>query len=319
MKVLLIDVNCKNSSTGKIVYDLYGQLMSNGCEAAICYGRGPKIKEKNIFKFGINLETYFHALLTRITGYTGCFSYFSTKRLIRFIKKFKPDVVHLHELHAYFININALLNYLKKQNIKVVHTLHCAFSYTGKCGHHLDCNKWKTTCGNCPKLKEYVSTAFFDHTKKMLLKKKRAFSDFNDMTIVCPSNWLANFAKESFLKQYPIKVINNGIDTTIFYPRDTQNKRKELNILLDEKVVISVAPNLMSNSKGGAFVLEIAKKAKDLKWKFILVGVNDTKINVPDNVILLPKISNQNELAELYSLANALLFVRRWKICQLHV
>lgn len=305
MKILLIDVNCKNSSTGKIVYDLYGQLMSNGHEAAICYGRGPKINERNIFKFGIDLETYFHALLTRITGYTGCFSYFSTKRLIRFIKKFKPDVVHIHELHAYFININALLNYLKKQNIKVVHTLHCAFSYTGKCGHHLDCNKWKTVCNNCPKIKEYVSTVFFDQTKKMFLKKKRAFTGFNDMTIVCPSNWLASFARESFLGQYPIKVINNGINTTIFYPRDTKNKRKELSILLDEKVVVSVAPNLMSNSKGGAFVLEIAKKARDLRWKFILVGVNESKINVPENVILLPKISNQNELAELYSLADA--------------
>ena len=105
MKILLIDVNCKNSSTGKILYDLYTGVNESGNEAAVCYGRGKKIKEHNIFKFGLDVETYIHALLTRITGFTGCFSPFSTIRLIRFIKKFKPDVVHIHELHAYFVNI----------------------------------------------------------------------------------------------------------------------------------------------------------------------------------------------------------------------
>ena len=113
MKVLLIDVVCKYGSTGKIVYDLYNEINSRGDEAAICYGRGPKIKEKNIYKFGLDFETYLHALLTRFTGFTGCFSYFSTRRLIRFIKKFKPDVVHFHELHAYFLNVNRLLKFLK--------------------------------------------------------------------------------------------------------------------------------------------------------------------------------------------------------------
>ena len=230
MRVLLIDVNCKSGSTGKIAYDLYRHVNDNGGEAAVCYGRGKKINEKNIYKFGLDWETYLHAFLTRITGFTGCFSYFSTKRLIRFIKKFKPVVVHIHELHAYFVNITQLLNFLKKQNIKVIHTLHCAFSYTGKCGHHLECEKWKESCGHCPHLKDYVSTICFDRTKHMIQEKKKAFTGFKDMTIVCPSQWLADFAKQSFLGQYPIKVINNGIDTDVFYPRESKDLRTKLGL-----------------------------------------------------------------------------------------
>ena len=304
MRVLLIDVNCKQSSTGKIVYDLYSYLNAHDCEAAVCYGRGPKIKENNIFKFGLDWETKIHALLTRITGYTGCFSFFSTRRLIKFIKKFKPDVVHLHELHAYFVNIVTLLKYLKKQDIKVVHTLHCAFSYTGKCGHHLDCEGWKHNCGNCPRLKEYVSTFWFDHTKKMFLKKKKAFDGFKDMTIVCPSEWLANYARQSFLGQYPVKVIHNGVDTSIFYPRETNDIRAKLNIPNDYHIVLSVAPNLMSDSKGGKWILKLADMFKDKKVRFIMVGVDDANFKHPDNVMVFKRTSDQNELAEFYSLAD---------------
>ena len=304
MKVLLIDVNCKHSSTGKIVYNLYNHINSQGNEAAICYGRGPKVEGKNIFKFGLNWETYLHALLTRITGWTGCFSYFSTMRLIKFIKKFKPDVVHIHELHAYFVNIVTLLNYLKKQNIKVVHTLHCAFSYTGKCGHHLDCEKWKYCCCKCPRLKDYVSTLCFDHTKPMFLKKKRAFDGFKDMTIVCPSQWLANYAKQSFLKQYPIEVIHNGVDTSIFHPKDTTVLRKRLGIDKKTKIVLAVAPNLMSDAKGGKWILKLAELMKDENVIFIMVGADETNELYPNNVLVFPRTNDQDELADYYSLAD---------------
>ena len=109
MKVLLIDVNCKDSSTGRIVYDMYTSINSSGNIAAVCYGRGRELAEPNIIKFGLDWETALHAILTRITGYTGCFSYFSTRRLMKFIREFRPDVVHIHELHAYFVNTKPLL------------------------------------------------------------------------------------------------------------------------------------------------------------------------------------------------------------------
>lgn len=307
MKVLLIDVVCKTGSTGKIVYDLYNELNARGDEAAICYGRGLKINEKNIYKFGINFETNLHAFLTRITGYTGCFSYFSTRRLIKFIKKFKPDVVHLHEIHAYFLNYVKLLKFLKKENIKVIHTLHCNFSYTGKCGYHLECEKWKQECGKCPRLKEYVSTLLFDHTRKMFLSKKKAFRGFTDMTICCPSNWIAMYAKESFLNEYPIKVIPNGINTEIFHYKDAKKIRNKYKITNNEKVVVSVAPNIMSQIKGGKWVLKLAEKMQKENTRFFLIGADDVNFEYPSNVTILGRTNNQEELAEFYSMADCFL------------
>ena len=304
MKVLFIDVNCKNSSTGKIVYDLYYAVNESGNEAAVCYGRGKKINEHNIFKFGLDIETYIHALLTRITGFTGCFSPFSTYRLINFIKKFKPDVVHSHELHAYFVNTKPLIKYLKKNKIKTVMTLHCEFAYTGKCGHSVECEKWKTECSNCPHLHDYPSTLFFDHTKTMFRQKKKMFEGFNDLIVVTPSSWLAERAKQSFLKNNDIQVIHNGIDTDVFSPKDIAHLIKKYNIADDENVVLAVAPDLMSDNKGGKYVLQLADMMKDQKIRFIMIGVDEENISTQDNVIVLHRIYDKDLLAQHYSLAN---------------
>ena len=304
MKVLLIDVNCKYSSTGKIVYDLYTAVNESGNEAAVCYGRGEKIKEHNIFKFGLDVETYIHALLTRITGFTGCFSPFSTFRLIRFIKRFKPDVVHIHELHAYFVNIKPLINYLKKNKIKTVMTLHCEFAYTGKCGHSVECEKWQSECEKCPHLKDYPSTLFFDHTKAMFLQKKKLFSNFKNLTVITPSNWLAERVKQSFLGGKDIRVIHNGIDTNIFSPKDTAALREKHKIADDEKVVLAVAPNLMSENKGGKYVLQLAKMMEGQNVRFIMIGVDEEMTPETKNTVVLHRIYDKELLAQYYSLAD---------------
>jgi glycosyltransferase involved in cell wall biosynthesis len=300
---LLIDVNCKHSSTGKIVYGLYSSLKNLGHNAAICYGRGSLIKERNVYKFGIDTETFFHAFMTRITGLTGCFSPLSTLRLLNCIKKFNPDVVHIHELHAYFVNIAPLIKYLKKNNIKTVWTFHCEFMYTGKCGHAYDCEKWKTECRKCPQLKEYPSSLLFDFTKRMFKWKKRLFEGFTNLTIVTPSNWLAERVKQSFLKDKDVRVVHNGIDTKVFYPRGT-TKLREMHNITNEKVVLAVAPDIMSERKGGRWVLKLAEKFKGEKIKFILIGVKDIQENFDHNVIALPRIANQKVLAEYYSMAD---------------
>ncbi len=304
MKVLFIDVNCKNSSTGKIVYDLYTAVNKTSNEAAICYGRGKKINEHNIFKFGLDFETYIHALLTRITGFTGCFSPISTFRLIRFIKKFKPDVVHIHELHAYFVNIVPLIEYLKKKNIKTIMTLHCEFSYTGKCGHSVECEKWKTECGDCPHLREYPSTLLFDHTKEMFYQKKKLFEDFDNLTVVTPSKWLADRARQSFLGTKNIYVIPNGIDTKVFSPKDAYDLREKHGIASDERVVLAVAPNLMSDNKGGRYVLRLASMMEEKNVRFILIGVDEEMTPPNSKIIILHRIYDKELLARYYSLAD---------------
>ena len=311
MKVLLIDVNCKHSSTGKIVYDLYTELNNQDYEAAICYGRGPLVAENNIFKFGIDIETYFHAFMTRVTGLTGVYSPISTRRLINFIELFQPDVVHIHELHAYFVNIAPVMNYLKLKNIKTVWTFHCEFMYTGKCGHAYDCSNWKTECNRCPQLHEYPKSIWLDFTQYMFNRKKRLFSDFKNLTIVTPSNWLADRVRLSFLKDKEIKVIHNGIDTqNTFYPREYKHLKSKHN-LVDEKIILAVAPNLMSDAKGGKWVLELAQLLHLENIKIILIGVNDLSKDYGDNIIALGRTKNQVELAEYYSMADITLLTSK--------
>lgn len=306
MKILLVDVNCKYSSTGKIVYDLYTLLNREGHEAAIAYGRGPVVQEKNIYKFSPKWEVYLHALLTRITGYTGCFSYIATKRLISFMEKFQPDIVHLHDLHGYFINIMQFVEYLREKRIKTVWTFHCEFMYTGKCGHAFECEEWKKECGKCSHLKEYPKSLWKDKTAKMLQQKKNVLIGWDEFEIVSPSEWLAGRIKQSFLCGKQINVIHNGIDTTIFHPKDYMEVKKRYGIK-NEKIVLSVAPDIMSENKGGQEVLNIAKYFKQENVIFILIGVENILERLNENTILLGRIASGEELAKYYTMADVFL------------
>lgn len=270
-RVLLIDVNCKFSSTGKIVYNLFKGLKKDGREAAICYGRGDEIHEEGIYKFGLDWETNIHAGLARITGYNGCFSPLSTKRLIAYIEEFQPDVIHIHELHAYFVNIKPLLEYIKKRKIKVVWTFHCEYMYTGKCGHAYSCTNFMHGCGKCPAVHEYPKSLFIDRTKQMFSMKRKAMNGL-DVEIVAPSEWLAKRVKMSFLQNVKISIIHNGIDTNIFKEQNTKSLRNELKIPSENQVVLAVAPDIMSESKGGKWVLKLAESMKDKPITFILIG-----------------------------------------------
>lgn len=270
-RVLLIDVNCKNSSTGKIVYDLYSSLRADGRKAAICYGRGDLVEGEDIYKFGLDWETRFHAGFARITGYNGCYSPVSTYRLIKKIEEFKPDLIHIHELHAYFVNIKPLIDYIKEKGIPLVWTFHCEYMYTGKCGHAYECTNYQRECGNCPAVRDYPKSLYFDRTRQMFKMKKEMLGDL-DFTIVTPSQWLADRVKTSFLKNKKVEVIHNGIDTGIFHPVDSSELRRDLRIPVDHKIILALAPNIMSEGKGGKWIIRLAEKMKDEKVSFLLVG-----------------------------------------------
>lgn len=302
MKVLIIDVNCEYSSTGKIAYGLYKGAKEDGYEARIAYGRGPEIDDPYAYKFGIDFETYAHAFLARLTGKNGCYSKFSTDRLIRYIEEFQPDIVHIHELHAYFVNISQLLSYLKKRQIPVVWTFHCEYMYTGKCGFAFECSNYKSGCGNCPQVREYVKSFALDRSKELLSEKKKAIDGLNLKYIVSPSEWLADRTKETYLGKYNIKVIHNGIDTKgIFYPRQDVHLKEKYNIAPDKKMVLAVAPNILEERKGGNTVIELSKIMPEVF--FVLIGADETK-KYSDNVLLVQRTRNQDELAQWYSEAD---------------
>ena len=306
MKVLYINSVYNWGSTGKIVHSLFTQCKDDGIDAAVCYGRTMTAEkpapQEGVCQFGIDSETKLHAALTRLTGRTGCYSFFSTRRLLKFMDDFKPDIVHLHEPHAYFLNLRPFFEYLSEHGIPLVYTFHCEFAFTGKCGHPLECENWKSSCGNCPHLRDYPKTLFFDRTAGMLAEKK-ALLLRQTMIVVTPSRWLAERTKQSFLGGCDVRVIPNGIDAGVFYPRDPSGLRKKLG-LTDEKVVLAVAPDLSMPHKGIDQVLRLADSLRGKNLRFILVGKKSEEFAFPENVLAVGRTENQEELAEYYSLAD---------------
>ncbi len=307
MKVLQVNCVYKKGSTGKIVHDIHTELKASGIESVVCYGRGAKIEEKGVYKTCGELYSKFNNLLSRITGimYGGCF--FSTNKLIRIIKREKPDIVHLHCLNGYFVNIYRLVTWLKKSKIKTVLTLHAEFMHTANCGHAYDCEKWKTGCGKCSVFKKETKSILFDRTATSWLRMKKAFEGFENLTVTSVSPWLMERAKLSpILCDKEHVVVMNGLDTDVFYPRDAKRLR-EKHGLTDEKIVFHATPSFsdsMNHFKGGYYVLELARLLEKENVKFFIAGPYEISGNVPENVVLLGRISEQNELAEYYSLAN---------------
>ncbi|MBU3578631.1 glycosyltransferase [Polynucleobacter sp. 73C-SIWE] len=305
MKIAQVDVNYLSSSTGKIVFDLITGLKLRGHETAAYFGRGPDQDTPNVHKISSSTEVLLHAFATRLTGLTGIYSPLATRNLIRLLTEFQPDVVHLHDLHGYFINISELVGYLKSNNIPTVWTFHSEFMYTGKCGHALDCEKWKSHCNACPNLAGYPKSWVLDFTALMFDQKQQMFEDFEHLSLVAPSSWLANRMRKSpILNGRSISVIPNGLDTEIFSPRESDILRYELGIN-HEYVVLSVGSDLLSEAKGGRWVLTLAERNPEMT--FVMVGVKELGIPVPSNVRLVAAVYDQILLSKYYSLAKVIL------------
>ena len=305
MKIMQINCVYNKGSTGKIMCDIHSVLLENGIESILCYGRGEKTNDKNVYKTCSELYSKANNLLSRFTGlmYGGLF--FSTNKLISIIKKEKPEVVHLHCINGYFVNIYRLVSFLKKSGIKTVLTLHAEFMHTANCGHALDCDKWKNGCGKCPRLKKETKSYLIDGTHRSWVKMKKAFDGFENLTVTSVSPWLMERAVESpILANKNHTVVFNGLDTSIFHIHDTSELREKHGIT-NEKIVFHATPFFSDDKdhfKGGYYVIELAKMMKDVK--FIIAGDHSPDIVVPDNVILLGRVSNQGELAKYYSLAD---------------
>ncbi len=306
MRIAQVDVNYDFSSTGKIVADLVTGLSDSGHDAIACFGRGPDANSDKAYRISSRAEVLLHAFATRITGLTGCFSPFSTRRLIERLEHFLPDVVHLHDLHGYFLNIGQLVEYLKARRIPVLWTFHCEFMYTGKCGYAFDCEKWKTGCNNCPDLRGYPQSLFFDFTNRMFRDKQALFADFEQLHLAAPSKWLADRMRQSMVRNKPVSVVHNGIDVSTFSRRYTKALKDSLG-LTNEYVVLSVGADLLSERKGGRWVLELAARHPDAGIAFVMVGVDQVPKQIPGNVRMIPRIFDQRVLAEYYSLADVLL------------
>lgn len=303
MRVLQINSVCGIGSTGRIVTDLYKVLEAQGHECIIGYGRGTAPNDINSIKIGKDIDNYMHVAKTRIADKHGFGSTRATKEFIKQVKEYNPEIIHLHNIHGYYINIEILFDYLKVVKIPIFWTLHDCWAFTGHCAHfdYVGCNKWKTGCYSCPQKQEYPASLILDNSKYNYQKKKELYLSVKNMTIITPSQWLADLAKQSFLGKYPIKVINNGIDLAEFKPIQSDFREK---YNLQNKFIILGVANHWNKLKGLDTFIELSRHLNE-SYQIILVGITEKQKKIlPQNVIGITKTNNVRELAEIYTAAD---------------
>ncbi len=301
MKIVQINATCGVGSTGKICVGISEQLNGQGIENHILYSSKTDGYAQGI---AVSSERYvkIQALKSRLLGNYGFNSVAATKRMVRELDRIQPDLVHLHNIHGHDCHLELLFSYFKKNNTKLVWTFHDCWTFTGYCTYFdiVNCDKWKTACHHCPQKRTF--TCAFDQSQRLFSKKKRLFEGL-DLTIITPSAWLAEMVKESFFKEYPIKVIYNGIDLSVFQP--TQSAfREKYGIAPDKSIVLGVAFG-WGPRKGLDVMIELAKRLDTDRYQVVLVGTDDAvDRQLPPEILSIHRTQNQVELAEIYTAAD---------------
>lgn len=305
MPILLqINVTANWGSTGKIAEQIGLCAMKHGWESYIAYGRWCNPSKSHLIKVGNKLDMYMHYGEQRIRDNEGLCSRSATKQLIKRISEIMPDVVQLHNIHDHYLNYRLLFEYLNKTEIKVVWTLHDCWAFTGHCFHFVtkNCDKWKNGCFECPLKNEYPRT-FLDRSKEHWLLKKELFVGCKNLTIVPVSDWLANFVKESFLKEKRIHVIKNGVDLNIFKPSTSLNLSET-----NSKFKIIAVSSVWYPDKGELDIYKLREMLSEDKFEITMVGLSvDQYKKLPKGIIGIQRTQNLQELVKLYSDANVLI------------
>lgn len=302
--LLQINVTANWGSTGKIAEQIGLCAMKHGWESYIAYGRWCNPSNSHLIKVGNKLDMYMHYAEQRIRDNEGLCSRGATKRLIKIISEIRPDVVQLHNIHDHYLNYRLLFEYLNKTEIKVVWTLHDCWAFTGHCFHFVtkNCDKWKNGCFECPLKNEYPKT-FLDRSKEHWLLKKELFVGCKNLTIVPVSDWLANFVKESFLKEKRIHVIKNGVDLNIFKPSTSLNISKS-----NSKFKILAVSSVWNPDKGELDIYKLREILAEDKFEITMVGLSaDQYKQLPRGIIGIQRTQNLQELVKLYSDADVLI------------
>lgn len=302
----MINSVCGILSTGRICTDLAENFIAEGHTVKIAYGRGvvpDKYKAISV-PIGNRLDAGISGIKSRLFDNEGFNSVVSTKKFLKWADEFNPDLIWLHNLHGYYVNIELLFQWIKSRpNMQVKWTLHDCWAFTGHCAYFTmaKCDKWKIQCGNCTQNKKYPKSLFVDSSEKNFKRKKRAFSNVNNMTLITPSEWLANLVRQSFLKDYKVEVVNNTINCEVFQPR--ASKFRERYGLQNKKIVLGVASS-WGDAKGLNDFIKLSGLLDD-SYQIVMVGLteNQTK-NVPDSIIKITRTNNAVELAEIYTVAD---------------
>lgn len=309
MKLLLINSVCGIGSTGRIAAKIATEYESKGWNVKFGYGRDPYVPEyckKWAVRIGSSYSVKLYAIMTRLFDLhgTGPCSYFATKRFLRWAENWKPDVVWLHNLHGYYINYVLLFKWLKSHpGIQVRWTLHDSWAYTGHCAYFVmsNCSQWRTKCVRCPSKRDYPASVLFSRCLKNFMSKKKAFLGVKNMKLIIPSNWLANITRLGFLCEYPMEIVKNTIDLSVFKP--TCGEFRKRMGLMDKVMILGVA-NAWDQRKGLDDFIAL-RKLLEAQYAIVVVGVTERQIAMlPDGIIGIARTSSPQELAEMYTAAD---------------
>ena len=298
MKIAIINSVYKTGSTGRISFEMNHFFKNNGYDSKVFFGRGEP--DRDAIRFCSSFSVLFHAGLSRIFDSSGFVaSRHSTKRLIRLLTEYKPDLIVANNLHGYYLNFSLFMKYVASSKVKIIFVLHDCWLFTGHCAYFdlVNCTKWQQECNNCPNKLMYPKSVLFDFSRRNYCKKKNLFSilDTNNVSIVTPSNWLQQKVKSSLLRRFNSVVINNGIDTSMFV-----NKYRNLKINTSKKTVLSIA-NVWTEAKGLKDLIKLAAFFKDKDVKIVAIGKMKNKVELPANIFHVERTNNLKQLIEYYN------------------
>lgn len=306
MKILQINSVCGIRSTGRIATDIHALLKDAGHESVIAYGQLEAKNCDRTIKIGDKKDLYLHGVKSRLLDRHGFGSEKATEDFLSQVDEYKPDLIHLHNIHGYYLNVEKLFDYIKKHEIPVVWTLHDCWSFTGHCAYFdfVKCDKWKTQCHSCPQKKTYPASMLLDQSARNFRDKKRIFSGVKNMSFVTPSIWLKDLLKDSYMSGYNAHVINNGLDLETFRPVESDFRKKNG---IEGKFMMLMVSSEWTRRKGLEFVLRLNETLMEDE-KIVLVGLTEElKAKLPESIIRITKTDNIQELAEIYATADVLL------------
>ena len=311
-RVLLVNTVAGTGSVGRLVTGLYDALSSRGYECLIAFGRADAPEGYNCYRIGTDFDVYFHGAMSRINDKHGFYSKRATKEFIEVIEDFDPDIIHLHNVHGYYLNIEVFFNYLKESGRRVIWTLHDCWTFTGHCSHfeYIGCNKWQTGCFKCEQLNEYPKSVAADNSVFNYNKKKELFTGLDNLTLVTPSQWLKDRVSQSFMREYHTVVVPTGIDLTQFAPIEESVEESNLIFKLRNSLNIRGKRMLLGvanpwRERKGLVQFETLAKTIDDSYVIVLLGLNDSQLNnLPESIVGLAHTDSVAELAALYSMAD---------------
>lgn len=304
MKYLFINASAGVGSTGRIVAETCRKLQVQGHTCVAAYGRScANCDDIKTVRIGTPWEYRWHGVLTRLFDLHGFGSKRATKEFLHGVKDYDPDVIWLHNIHGYYINVELLFDYLKTCGKTIKWTLHDCWAFTGHCSYFsaVRCEQWKDHCSHCRQLRRYPKCYAMSNVSKNFVRKRAAFTGVPNMTLVVPSHWLEGLVRQSFLKEYPVEVVYNTIDTDVFKPTPSDFREK---YGLQDKIIVLGVANVWEERKGLDDFIKLAQMLDD-RYAIVLVGLTEKQIKqMPQKIKGIKRTNSAKEMAAIYSAAD---------------